>query len=52
MENLLEISNFWRIFLALSDDFLKVVETLSYSGYRLLACYMDVHRQQKGIREC
>lgn len=45
MENLLEISNFWGIFLAFSDDFLKVVETLSYSSHRLLACYMDIHGQ-------
>lgn len=47
MENLLEISNLWRIFLALSDDFLQAVETLSYCGYRLLACYMDIHGQCK-----
>jgi len=47
MENLLEIPNLWRIFLALDDDFLKVVETLSYSGHRLLACYVDIHGQCK-----
>lgn len=47
MENLLAISDLRRVFLALSDDFLQAVETLSYRGHRLLACNVDIHGQHK-----